>query len=132
MKQISGGVKINCVHEFNKWRENAGMFVYRLFKTDGSIGLIYLLAGQLDHFIDNTPMLEDSLMCESGYIFNFDDNTLDFYAGAQTSPDPQNLFGQKIARAFEGKSYYPCKRILQVSLSNPMSCSEWASMIEEK
>lgn len=103
-----------------------------LFKTEGSIGLVYLLAGQLDHFIDNTAMLEDSLMCESGYIFNFDDNTLDFYDGAQTSPDPKNPFGQEVARTFEGRSYYPCKRVLQIDLANPMGCAEWISMIEEK
>ena len=102
-----------------------------LFKTQGMACLAYLLTGDLDHFIDSTSMLENSLMCESGYIFNFDDNTLDFYAGAQTTPDPENPFGQEIAYAFGDKSYYPCKRILQVDLANPMSSEEWVAMINK-
>mgnify|MGYP001609033133 CR=1 FL=1 len=124
--------KYKCFARIDVTSERLSEWDNLLFNTQGIDCLVYLLTGALDHFIDNTAMLKDSLNCESGYIINFDDNTLDFYIGYQATPDPENPFGQEIAYTFENKSYYPCKRVLQVDLINPMSCTEWASMIEEK
>lgn len=105
---------------------------FLLHKTQGVAGLVYLLTGQLDHFVDNTNFLNDSLMCEWGYIINFDAHTLDVYEGLQITPDPRNPLGQAIAHTFEGKSFYPCKCVYQLELNNPMSNLAWAKRVSEE
>lgn len=104
---------------------------FLLYKTQGVAGLIYLLSGQLDHFIDNAKFLKDSLQCEWGYILNFDTHKLDVYQGCQIEADPNNPLGQEVAHTFEGKNFYPCKCVFQLNLSDPMSHPEWAKLTHE-
>jgi len=47
--------------------------------------------------------IQDSLMCEYGYVLDLDKNLLQFYVGFQKEPQEGNQFG--IA---EKKGYYPC------------------------
>lgn len=101
-----------------------------LHKTQGVNSLLFLIDGSLNHFIDSTYYLKDSLFCEWAYIINFDNETLDVYEGNQTRPDSNNPLGQKIAHAINGENYYPMKCIKRVNLYEPLSDLTWNAMME--
>ena len=56
----------------------------------------------VENYIDF--LIHDSLFCEYGYIFDIDNQELEFYVGFQKSPQEDNPYGCK---PNEG-GYYPC------------------------
>ncbi len=91
-----------------------------LRQVQGVNSLPHILAGKLTVLIDSTEFLQDSLFCEWAYIINFDDNSLDTYEGFQKKSDSTNPLGCK-----KYGSYYPCKRIFQLALTQLVSSDQW-------
>ena len=60
-------------------------------------------------YVDNCInfLIRDSLFCEYGYIFDIDDNVLEFYVGFQNIPQMDNPYGCEPNK----DGYYPCRLI---------------------
>ena len=56
-------------------------------------------------------MITDSLFCEYGYIFDIDNQVLEFYVGFQHVPQEDNPYGCKPTPSMSGQLYYPCRLI---------------------
>jgi len=52
--------------------------------------------------------IEDSLLCQWGYIANLDSHELDIYRGSQTTPPHESSRYQESANRM---GYYPCRMV---------------------
>jgi hypothetical protein len=50
-----------------------------LRNVQGIKTLKYIMSNELHHIIDNTNFLSDTIMCEYGYVLNFDNSSIEFY-----------------------------------------------------
>ena len=79
----------------------------------------------VEHMIDSSEFLLDSLFCEYAYIINLDTKMLEFYSGFSTLPEPRRGRYATIHRESEysgGEQYYGVARVWQIPLSE---IQEW-------
>lgn len=83
-----------------------------------------------NYIVEDNEFIKDSLYCEYGYIFNLDDDTLEYYVGYQTKPQKDNRYGCEKIRDF-----YPCKLSCTIPLSKVKEGykkgSNFVSLLEE-
>lgn len=92
---------------------------YVLLREVQGVGFLQeIYKGSLNHLLDDGEFIKHSLFCEWAYIINLDTMKLEVYKGFQKSPDPKNIFGQE-----ENSGYYPCKKIVSVSLEKEVPSS---------
>ena len=66
----------------------------------------------LRYMTDANGFIKSSLWCEYAYIINLDTKKLEFWAGYQNTPDPDNRYGTEK----NDSGYYPCKMVAEYSL----------------
>lgn len=87
-----------------------------LNKIQGVETLEKIYSLELEHIIDNSNFIKNSLHCEYGYVLNLDDKTFEFYEGFQQEPQENNRFGQEGIEKFENMFFYPCKLVGKCNL----------------
>lgn len=87
-----------------------------------------LLNGEIEHFIDNSEFIKDSLFCECAYILNFDTDRIEFYIGFQKTPDPSNRFGTSKFNEVLDREYYPCKKVIDFPMNDIPE--DWKEQVE--
>lgn len=65
------------------------------------------------YMLDDSEFIKNSLWCEYAYVVNLDDNTLEFYEGAQLHPQEGNRYG---CYAYTDV-YYPCRLVCAIPFS---------------
>jgi len=90
--------------------------------------LPHILEGSVEHMIDSSEFVKDSLFCEYAYIVDLNRDTFDIYIGFQHDPQEGNVFGTEK----EG-DYYPVKKLISFPLADiPSDWLEQVTKAEEK
>jgi len=99
---------------------------YCLLRDLQGVSLLeHILSGEVEHMIDSSEFVKDSLFCEWAYIIDLNRNTFDVYQGYQHDPQEGNVFG---VEAGEG-GYYPVKLIASFPLTNIPD--DWQKQVEQ-
>lgn len=67
--------------------------------------------------IQRIDFIRDSIFCEYAYIINLDNNTLEYYVGAQRRPQNGNRYGVTPVE----EDYYPCRMVKSYDLAEVMN-----------
>lgn len=92
--------------------------------TQNGIWLNEVFKGDLEHVIDGSDFILDSLFCEYAYILDLDNCKLEFYRGFQRVKQKNNPFGTgRLEKEWEDgtkhkSEYYPCKLITKIKFKD--------------
>lgn len=90
---------------------NSNTDLYCLFRNlQGAPFLEHIYNGTLEHYINDSGFLKDSLFCEYAYLINLDTMKLDCYEGYQKATGKFNKDGSQ--------KYKMCKKVASYSLKN--------------
>lgn len=73
----------------------------------------HIYSGGVEHYRDSMDFIKDSLFCEYAWFFNLDTMMFEGWDGGQKTKTAKNPFGTKK----DEDGYYPCKRVLNVPLT---------------
>lgn len=86
------------------------------------------IRGNYKIYIQNEiNFIKDSLFCEYAYIYNIDDDALEFYIGFQKKPQEDNPFGTQS----DGHGYYPCKLATKIGPCKDLTATELVAKMKE-
>ncbi|HEY4755766.1 MAG TPA: hypothetical protein VIH28_06915 [Ignavibacteriaceae bacterium] len=89
-----------------------------------------IMSGKVEHMLDGTNFIKDSLFCEYAYVIDLDKMVLELYKGFQKEPQKGNRFGEKLAKGED--TYYPCKKVGEIALKGIFDKSSNKNAVENK
>jgi hypothetical protein len=83
-----------------------------LRELQGGAYLPAIMSGALEHMVDGSNFVSDSLFCEYAYVIDLDKMVIEFYKGGQHKKQKGNRFGEK-----QSEGYFPVGKVGEIALT---------------